>query len=307
VTITRLLSAAAIALATIVLPCAAAAQDTLARVKDLYTSAAYDEALALINQAGHPSAGEAAEVDQYRAFCLLALGRSDDARQVIQQIVEANPSFLPSDTQASPRLLDAFRDVRRRVLPSMVRQSYADAKAAFERKDFEVAGKGFDGVVTLLDDEAMASTSELSDLRILSKGFLDLIRNIPLPAPAGPAPAAIPLAGSAPARAPASAPAAEPAFYGPGDPDVTPPVAISQVMPPWHPSRQEAQIYDGRLILDIDEKGQVVGVTSQGGLHLGYGIVLRRAARTWKFQPATKNGVPVKYRKIVAIHLNPTE
>ena len=59
----------------------------------------------------------------YRAFCLMALGRGDEARKVIQQIVEVNPSYQPSQAQMSPRLVETFRDVRRRVLPTIVRQS----------------------------------------------------------------------------------------------------------------------------------------------------------------------------------------
>ena len=73
----------------------------------MYTAAAYDEALALLNQFESGALTDALEVNQYRAFCLLALGRSDDARKVIQEIVEANPTFQPPKTQVSPRLLDA--------------------------------------------------------------------------------------------------------------------------------------------------------------------------------------------------------
>src|SRR5262249_58503348 len=102
--------------------------------------------------------------------------RSDDARAVIEQIVRANPSFRPSEMQASPRLQEAFSDVRRRVLPSVVRQAYTQAKAAYERKELDAAGQQFDRVVTLLDDPAIAS-GELADLRILSSGFLDLVKS----------------------------------------------------------------------------------------------------------------------------------
>src|SRR5262245_43169657 len=189
-TITRAASLVAIALASwsTIAVSQTAAQDTLARVRDLYASAAYDEVLALLSQVERPSARAEAEVDQYRAFCLLALGRSDDARKVIQQIVEANPQFQPSDAQASPRLKDAFRDVRRRVLPSIVRQSYAEAKLAYDRKDLEAAGIGFESVVALLDDADVSGAGDLADLRILSKGFLDLVKSAPPP----PAPAAQP-------------------------------------------------------------------------------------------------------------------
>src|SRR3954462_2066377 len=108
-------------------PAAAADQDALGRAKALYTSAAYDEALALLSQLDQPSPADAVEANQYRAFCLLALGRSDDARRVIQDLVEANPAYQPPDAQMSPRLQAAFRGVRRGVLPSIVRRSYAEA------------------------------------------------------------------------------------------------------------------------------------------------------------------------------------
>jgi tetratricopeptide (TPR) repeat protein len=296
-TITRAVSVVAILLTSSLTVSAAAAQDTLARVRDLYTSAAYDEALALLNDVERPSASAEAEVDQYRAFCLLALGRNDDAKKVIQQIVEANPSFQPSDAQASPRLKDAFRDVRRRVLPSIVRQTYFEAKLAFDRKDIEAAGIGFESVVALLEDVDAAGAGDLADLRILSKGFLDLIKTAP--------PAAAPAAAAAPApAAPDLAPVRT--IFGPADTDVTPPVAISQPMPPWYPARHDTQVYTGALILSIDESGAVTAVKSQGQLPAPYLAVLRRAANSWTFQPAMRNGAPVKYSKIVGIRLSPT-
>ena len=89
-------------------PPSAADQDALVRAKALYTSAAYDEALALLNDVSAASPAEAIEANQYRAFCLLALGRADDARKVIQEIVEANPAFQPADAQMSPRLLREY-------------------------------------------------------------------------------------------------------------------------------------------------------------------------------------------------------
>ena len=280
---------------------AAADQDTLARAKALYTSAAYDEALALLNQFQNGSLNDALEVDQYRAFCLLALGRSDDAHQVIQRIVEANPTFHPSQTQMSPRLLEAFREVRRRVLPPMVRQSYADAKAAFDRKEFDKAGSGFNTVLTLLNDEDARASGDLTDLRMLSNGFLDLIKTMPV-VEAPPAPA-LPAAEPAPEPARATVPA----VYDARSVDVTPPVPISQVAPPWHPTRQQLQTYEGTLTLVIDERGAVISISSDGNLTPEYAASLRKAASRWKYQPATRGGVPVQYRKQVAIHLSPLD
>src|SRR5262249_53481264 len=104
-------TAAAVAILLASWPAAAlpaADQDALIRAKALYTSAAYDEALALLDGPDAIAGPDAIEAKQYRAFCLLALGRADDARKVIQEIVEADPSFQPSDAQMSPRLQGAF-------------------------------------------------------------------------------------------------------------------------------------------------------------------------------------------------------
>jgi hypothetical protein len=298
-TITRTASAVAIVLA--LCPTVAASQDALTRAKDLYASAAYDEALAVLNQFANASSDEVVEADQYRAFCLLALGRGDDARKVIQQIVEANPSFQPSEAQASPRLQAAFRDVRRRVLPSIVRQSYADGKAAFERKEFDLAMRRFDNVIMLLNDPDAAGPGELRDLQTLSSGFRDLIKTSTAPV-ATPIPAAEPVAATIPAReSPVEAP-----IYGLDDASILPPAPLSQAMPTWNPSTNARRTYEGRLILVIDEKGNVESVDLSGTLPSPYSSQLRRAASEWKFTPATRNGVPVKFRRIVAIRLNPS-
>src|SRR5438477_4357780 len=81
-------------------------QDSLATARDLYSAAEYEDALMLLNRlrsAQHaPEDGKT--IDQYRAFCLLALGRASDAEQAIAAIVLAEPSFQPSRTDVSPRI-----------------------------------------------------------------------------------------------------------------------------------------------------------------------------------------------------------
>jgi len=296
--VVRTAAAVAIVLGSWSAASAADDQDALSRAKALYTAAAYDEALALLNEVNNPTAADGIEAKEYRAFCLLALGRRDDASKVIEEIVQANPSFQPSATQVSPRLQDAFRDVRRRVLPSIVRQTYADAKAAFDRKDFEAANIRFRTVVALMADADATGASELADLRILSNGFLDLIKTTPpVEAPAA--------AAAPPPQLPPPAPPPAPAIYDARNPDVVPPTPVAQSVPPWHPTKQETQVYDGTLTLVIDERGDVISVELEGNLNPAYAQLLRRAAARWKYQPATRNGVPVKYRRGVAVHLSP--
>jgi len=278
----------------------AASQQTLAHAKDLYASAAYDEALAILNLADIPT--DVVEVDQYRALCLLALGRGDDASQVIQRIVEKNPSFEPLAMQVSPRIQEVFRTVQRRVLPSLVRQAYADGKAAFESGNLERAKASFERVVANLNALDAMGSNELADLRILSNGFLDLVGTISkVPARPEPSP---PARASQPAvAAPSSTITPSSTIHAAGEADVRPPVPISQVMPPWRPTKQETQTYEGVLVVLIDEKGAVTDVNVLGTLRPSYDALLRRAASGWRFQPAMMNGVPVKYRKVVAIRL----
>lgn len=302
-------AAAAFVSAWLVASTAGAGQETLARAKALYTSAAYEEALALLAQLQNGSMNDTLEANQYRAFCLLALGRGDEARGVIEQIVQADPAFQPSRTQMSPRLLDAFQEVRRRVLPTMIRQTYANARSAYDRKDMQSARDGFSTVLKLLSDEDAKAAPELSDLGVLSTGFLDLISTTPAPA-APPAPSSAPPAASAAAApAPAAAPASAPAFFDARNADVRPPIPISQVVPAWHPRQQPpiraANGYDGTLNVIIDERGDVTSVTVEGNLQPEYVTELKLAAKGWKYRPALKDGVAVKYRKTVTIHLNP--
>src|SRR5205814_8615617 len=116
-------------------------------------------------------------IAQYRAFCLLALGRSADAEHAIEAVVVAQPSYHPSDQDASPRLRAAFSEVRRRMLPGIVQDRYTAAKSAFDRKDFEAAAGAFRMVVDLLSDpdvSAAAKQPPLADLRTLAVGFREL-------------------------------------------------------------------------------------------------------------------------------------
>src|SRR5262245_42019635 len=86
------------------------AQDDLTTARDLYASASYDDALAMLNKlraSDHP-ASQARAIEQYRAFCLLALGRAADAQQAIEAVVAAEPSYQPTESDVSPRIRSAF-------------------------------------------------------------------------------------------------------------------------------------------------------------------------------------------------------
>jgi thioredoxin-like negative regulator of GroEL len=60
------------------------AQDPLARAKDFYAAAAYEDALQVLTELG--ARKPAADVAAYRVYCLLALGRTDEAKATVEAL-----------------------------------------------------------------------------------------------------------------------------------------------------------------------------------------------------------------------------
>src|SRR5678815_4116082 len=109
--VTRMNLRMALACSMFVGLCAGVSADDaqLDRAKELYRSAAYDEALGVLDaiRATAPSP-ETLEVSEYRVFCLVALDRKDEARNAIAALISANPFYELSEAQASPRVRAVF-------------------------------------------------------------------------------------------------------------------------------------------------------------------------------------------------------
>src|SRR5262245_39326339 len=272
-------------------------EDSLATARDLYASAAYEEALAVLSRL--PQSNQPIEVtravEQYRALCLLALGRSGEAERAIEAAVAGDPSFRPA-ADVSPRVRATFGDVRRRVLPAIIQQKYTTAKSAFDRKEFSDAASAFTQVLVMMTDpdvEAAAARPPLSDLRTLASGFRDLAAAAaapPLPAPA-----------PEPVRTPP--PPAVPRIYTSADEAVVPPIVIRQDLPAYPGQLMIARA--GMNDLLIDETGVVQTATMTQSINRQYDNLALAAARNWRYRPATLNGVPVKYRKAVQVSVKP--
>ena len=340
------------------------AEDSLAQAKALYASAAYDESLAMLDRLAPSTPEDAAAVAEYRVFCLLALGRSNEANRAIETILRQDPFYRPSEALVSPRIQSVIRDARRQLLPGIVQSAYADAKAAFDRKDPSATAQ-FDRVITLLDDPDAKGVAALNDLRTVVVGFRDLSRaaaaappepvasatpaskpgsaprsnvvGVPttttpppnvLPQTTTPPPSVLPntetpppatvqssgsgASGTKPATGgapPSSTPQpndAQKALYDATDQGVVPPVATFQKMPNWTPTRQEStQEFKGVLHIIIDERGNVITADMRQRAHPTYDADLIAAAKGWKFRPAMRAGVPVRYMKLIDITLAP--
>jgi TonB family protein len=282
-------------------PATAAGQDGIDRAKTLYASAEYEEALKLFEslKARTPST----EVAAYQVFCLVALGRSNEARSAIQAIVRVDPLFRPSEAQVSPRVRGFFEYVRRPLLPEVVRQMYASAKSAYDRKDWQPALADFDRVIALVDEIAETDQS-VNDLRTLALGFRDLTKAALAPPPPPP-PAPEPVKPvSAPIETRTAVPA-EPNVYGAEHLDVKKPMVLSQPMPPWRPATvaEEKTRFSGAVELLINEDGKVLTVKLIESVHPRFDASLLEVAKNWTFKPATKDGKAVMYRYAVGVTL----
>ena len=267
----------------------------IGEARDLYASARYDEALAVLNDLSAAGGGAASRksIEQYRSLCLLALGRDTEAEAAIAAVVAADPTYLPGEAEASPRVRAAFSEVRRRALPDIATARYADAKAAFDRKDYPAAVQQFGRLIALLDDPDMGG--RLPDMRTLAAGFLDLATAAATPPPA-PAPA--------PPPPPPPAPKPDPnRIYTIEDKNVTPPVAIRQEIPRLTgPMRAQARDR-GVIEVVIDEQGRVMNIAVRESVQPLYDAEVLAKGREWKYEPAVVDGRPVRFRKLIQLNI----
>lgn len=284
------------ALLCVALP--ADAQDaSLVHAKRFYESADYEEALKVLESA--PGARGNVEATAYRVFCLFALGRVTEARAGVEAIVKDDPLFRVSDEEASPRLRTFFDEVRKPLLPEAARSIYTTAKAAFDRKDWTTAVAGFDRAITLLG-EIGDTAPGAPDLKFLASNFRDLAKtSIEPPKPPPP-----PAPEKAEPKAVTPPKPVEPEIYGVQHSSVKRPVSVSKTLPDWRPiGVEERMSFEGILEVVVNEQGKVDSVRVVRPVHPRYDPELVKAAASWTFKPATKDGVPVKYRYAMSVSL----
>jgi tetratricopeptide (TPR) repeat protein len=273
------------------------AQDDLSAARALYASARYEEALVVLDRL-RADKGESPEntltLEKYRALCLVALGRESEAESAFADVVAVDPTYLPEEEEVSPRVRAFFREVRRRMLPEIVRARYAEAKAAYDRGEYPEAVAKFQGVVALLDDEDI--DAGLRDLREVAVGFQELSAAKappPLPAPEPP-----------PAPEPAPAPAdkaPEVPVYDAKSPGVTPPATVVQTVPSPPAEVRLTGSPRGLYELLIDEQGRVASVVVKRSIQEAYDRRFMAATSAWRYEPAYLNGRPVRYRKLIQV------
>lgn len=272
----------------------ASADTFAARAWELYVAANYEEALdALAAIESDATTSETQRILlEYRALCLLALEQPANAWRVLEEMVDADPFYVPSTDTRPPRFIDAFSDVRGRRLPAIARDHYVRATAAFDEQRYADARELLSYVLRLLSTADSTGSPTDAETRALLESrasrFLDILAtyerlndaSTSQPAPGGSAWESL-------------------------DANVVPAVPLEERIPQWPESNLGNTPYDGAIEVLIDTQGNVSDVRLTSGVHPTYDPVLLEAARAWKYRPATKDGRPVASRRAIEIRVMP--
>ena len=287
----------------------AAEDDPLRAARDLYASAAYEEALVELARVESAASTPATtpttppntmrDAEAYRTFCLVALGRAPEALKAAESLVRRDPTFsIDRFPDASPRIAEMFVSVRRRVLPQVVKDEYRVARALAAEKSPEAESR-LRHVRQLLDaaEQIGVADETLADVRLVVDGFLELAR------------AAEPRTTAAEATAAAAAPEPPPppvaAVSSSTDTGVVAPTAVFQPrlsIPPAILNRVRQLHRTSKIDVLINEQGTVDEVTVKQPVIPAYDKLIVAAARTWRYKPALKDGVPIKFVSTVVIN-----
>lgn len=257
----------------------------LAAARGLYATAAYEDALDQLNRIRSTDALRD-QVDTYKALCLLALGRTRDSEKMIEQILARNPQYVPNESEVSPRLMVVYRSVRSRLVPGAARSMYAAARANFDDKKYEMAAAQLRELIALLNTDD--GDPMMADLRLLAEDFLRL-------AETGGAP---PIDTRTPLLSISRVAVTKGPVYSILDRNVVAPVEVSRPQPILDaPRGTPPGLYQGLVEVVIDEAGRVESATIRRSISAAFDAELLASTEKWRFQPATRGGQPVKYRR----------
>jgi TonB family protein len=271
------------------------AQESIQAAQTLYASASYDEALALLDrlQGQQLPPEDVRSVQQSRALCLLALGRSQAAEVAIAAVVNTDPLYRPDESTASPRVRMAFRAVRMRLLPGIIKSRYNAARGLYDEQRWP------DAVSVLREVQALAADQDLTDeqrkevaeYKVLADGFLKLAETAAAPPrPAEPPPAATP-----------APPAVDyERVFDSTDEAVTPPATIRQEMPRWLKGGLPLP-GPGTIEVIISKTGMIERATITKSMVTFYDRQVLDATKSWRYHPAQLDGRPVRYKKQIRV------
>jgi TonB family protein len=283
-------------------PLVSAQDDPLKTARDLYASAAYVEALTELARVASVSSTPTTvrDTDAYKTFCLVALGRDTEAQTVVESLVRKDPTLsIDQFPDASPRIATMFTSVRQRVLPQLVRDEYRLARTSATENAPDAESR-LRRVRQLLDiSQRIGAWDEtLADVRLIVDGFLDLAHAAP---PGHAASEATKTTMTKPAAPTASSTSSS------TDAGVVAPTAVFQpqpIVPPALLTLVRRLRRTSTIDVAINERGTVDEVTVKEPVTPAYDKLIVAAAKTWRYKPALKDGVPIKFVSTVSINVS---
>jgi tetratricopeptide (TPR) repeat protein len=282
-------------------------QTPLQAVERLYSSAAYEDALAALDTVDVASDGERIESAEYRILCLLGMGERERAEAAIEELVTSHPHYRPSPARFSPSRQEQFNRIRRQVLVRIFEASAEEARASFEAKDYDSAIPRFEALLELL--KATGSDAQFDEVRAHAADYLQRAKAAALaleedskPKPVGPSGVAANGEGS---EQVAAATAGLTSVYDVTSADVVPPVALKPILPPTPRDGSGVTPNPGLFEILVDESGRVQSASVRRSVSAQYDALVLSESATWRFRPATRKGQPVPFRKLVEIYAVP--
>jgi tetratricopeptide (TPR) repeat protein len=288
--------------------------DALNDARARYESAHYEEALALLDSLDttNKSEDENQAIRQYRALCLIALGRLPDAAKPVEAMIRANP-LAPIDGDLPPRLRDLLTQLRPRVARELAKECYENGRDLYQRRDFPAASRELTRALNIIDDPGLgiARDPAFTDIRLVVDGFLKLATEAATSAP--PATLASSAAkgpqrgATSESQTPAAAPAPDRGSASQSRPaEFIPPKAMLHALPPLPRLIEHGPAREGELELEIGPDGSVSDAKITVSIHPAYDPILLEAVRTtWQYAPALRNGVAVASAVKVRVVLPP--
>jgi hypothetical protein len=258
-------------------------------VNDSPTSQAVDQSMtAAFNERDVPDAREQPTDSAWHSPALPAVRtdasprpargerRDEPVRPAVRTLNSAATSGAvgPPPTGELPRFASA--DVGRSMLPAVpqsAQQEYRRARTLFEQREYAAATDAFQHVIKILGDAELTGPS--SELRSMALEYATLSRG----------------ALSATIEAP---------VYSSGDEGVTEPVLLRSYLP-GHPAPGTPPSRLGVLKVVVNGRGAVESVRLQSPSNRYHDRFWVSVAKTWRFQPALKDGHPVKFLKSIVI------
>jgi hypothetical protein len=221
-------------------------------------------------------------------LCFLALDRASEAESAIAEQIQSDPLFQPK-SDMPPRLRSLAAHVSASLRPKLLQQHYKLGKARFDANDYPAAIEEFTLVIDLADAVGEGEPQQ-DDIRTLAAGFRDLARRASLTV-------------SSPTTAPAQPP---PTATAPST--VIPPTVIRQDIPRWPSALDAAKTpasRKGLLEVVVGPTGEVESAKIIKHIHPHYDALLLAAAKSWSYEPASKDGKPIEYVKMVEVTIVP--